>query len=201
MSKKKFLTRPLRTFKFFQKFLKKLLIWFKWIELHLENSRNNLPCCGIRAKSRNETYHCCPAIELFCFWSHGNLEMWNKYKEHTERLWVLRSISPSRDLMIPIRKVYLTVELIWAKWSLFACSLLFARWLFKSEEIDLPLEARFNSDSCKAFLLAFCLSNRIFNSDGLEWLGLEDRKSSASWSDFFLQRLFLIKGRWFITFF
>jgi len=106
----------------------------------------------------------------------------------------------SRVFMFPIRKNYLTIELIWAECSLFACSLLLARWLFKSVEIDLPLEARFNSELCKAFLFCLCLSNRIFNSDGLEWLGLEVKKSSALWSEFFLQRLFLIRGRWFITF-
>ena len=90
--------------------------------------------------------------------------------------------------------------MIWAECSLFSCSFLFARWIFNTEEIDLPLQARFNSDLCKAFLLAFCLSSRVFNSTGLDWLGLEDKKSSALWSEFFLQRLFLIKGRWFITF-
>ena len=103
-------------------------------------------------------------------------------------------------MIINIRKIYLIIEDIWAEWSLFACSLLFARWLFNSEEIELPLEARFNSDWCNAFLFAFFLSNRIFNSDGLVWLGLEDKNSSASCSEFFLQRPFLIKGRWFITF-
>ena len=75
-----------------------------------------------------------------------------------------------------------------------------AKWLFKLEELVLHLEARFNSDWCIAFLLAFCLSSRIFNSVGIEWLGLEDKNNSALWSEFFLQRLFLIKGRWFITF-
>ena len=113
--------------------------------------------------------------------------------------WTICPIPLLRGLMSPIRKVYLIIEVIWAECSLFACSLLFARWLFNSEEMDRPLAARFNSDSCKAFLLAFCFSNRIFNSEGLEWLGLEDKKSSALCSEFFLQRLFLIKGRWFIT--
>ena len=90
--------------------------------------------------------------------------------------------------------------MIWAECSLFSWSLFFAKWLFSWEEIDLALQARFNSDWCIAFLLAFCLSNRIFNSVGLEWLGLEDKNNSALWSEFFLQMLFLIKGRWFITF-
>ena len=103
-------------------------------------------------------------------------------------------------LIIDIRKDYFISEVIWAECNLFACSLLFAKWIFNSEELELPLEARFNSDWCNAFLLAFFLSKRIFNSDELEWLGLEDKKSSALWSEFFLQRLFLIKGRWFITF-
>ena len=99
-----------------------------------------------------------------------------------------------------ISRVYLVIEVIWAECSLLACSLLLARWLFNSEEIDLPFEARFNSDVCIAFFLACCLSKRLFSSEGLEWLGLEDKNSSALWSEFFLQRLFFIKGRWFITF-
>ena len=107
----------------------------------------------------------------------------------------------SRKLILSIRKIYLIIEVICAKWSLFSCSLFFAKWLFNWEELELPLAARFNSDWCIAFLLAFCLSNRIFNSVGLEWLGLEDKNNSALWSEFFLQRFFLIKGRWFITFF
>ena len=90
--------------------------------------------------------------------------------------------------------------MICAEWSLFSCSRFFAKWLFNWEELDLLLEARFNSDWCIAFLLDFCLSNRIFNSVGFEWLGLEDKNNSALWSEFFLQILFLIKGRWFITF-
>ena len=90
--------------------------------------------------------------------------------------------------------------MICAEWSLFSCSRFFAKWLFSWDELELPLEARFNSDWCIAFLLAFCLSNLIFNSVGLEWLGLEDKNNSALWSEFFLQILFLIKGRWFITF-
>ncbi len=90
--------------------------------------------------------------------------------------------------------------MIWVECSLFSWSLFFAKWLFNWEEKDLPLEARFNSDWCIAFLLSFCLSNRIFNSVELEWLGLEDKNNSALWSEFFLQMLFLIKGRWFITF-
>jgi hypothetical protein len=97
--------------------------------------------------------------------------------------WTICPIPLLRGLMSSIRKVYLIIEVIWAECSLFACSLLFARWLFNSEEIDRPLAARFNSDSCNAFLLAFCLSSRIFNSDGLDWLGLEDKKISALWSE------------------
>ena len=90
--------------------------------------------------------------------------------------------------------------MICAEWSRFSCSRFFAKWLFSWEELELALEARFNSDWCIAFLLDFCLSNRIFNSVGLEWHGLEDKNNSALWSEFFLQMLFLIKGRWFITF-
>ena len=90
--------------------------------------------------------------------------------------------------------------MIWAESSLFSCSLFWAKWLFSWKEIDLPLEARFNSDWCISFLWAFCLSNRIFNSIGLVWLGLEERNNSALWSEFFLQMLFLIKRSWFITF-
>ena len=102
--------------------------------------------------------------------------------------------------MISIRKVYLIIEVMCAEWSFFICSFLFAKWLFNREELELLLAARFNSDWCNAFLLAFCLSKRIFNSAGLDWLGLDARNNSALWSEFFLQRLFLIKGRWFITF-
>ena len=83
---------------------------------------------------------------------------------------------------------------------IFFHALFFARWLFKFVELELHLEARFNSDWCVALFLVFCLRNRIFNSLGLEWLGLEDKNNSALWSEFFLQRFFLIKGRWFITF-
>ena len=39
----------------------------------------------------------------------------------------------------------------------------------------------------------------MFSSVELELLGLEDKKSSASWSEFFLRRFFLIKGRWFMA--
>ena len=184
---------------FFQKSLKKLLIRFKWIELHLKNSRNDLSCCCVRTKSCNEANHCRPAIELFCFRSHNRCEIWNKYKEKAEGSWSFSVFSLSRELMPLISRVYLVIEVIWAKCSLLACSLLLARWLFNSEEIDLPLEARFNSETCITFFLACCLSKRLFSSEGLEWLGLEDKNSSALWSEFFLQRLFLIKGRWFIT--
>ena len=72
---KKFLTRPLRTFRSFQKALKKLLIRLKWIELHLKNSRDNLSSCGISAESCNKAKHRGPTIELFCFRSHVNLEI------------------------------------------------------------------------------------------------------------------------------
>ena len=102
--------------------------------------------------------------------------------------------------MLSIRKVYLIIEVICAECSFFICSLLFARWIFNKEALELLLVARFNSDRCKAFLLAFCLSSRIFNSVGLELLGLDAKNNSALWIEFFLQRLFLIKGRWFITF-
>ena len=178
-----------------------MLIGFKWIDHHLKNARNDLTSCGIRSKSCNETNHCCPTIKLFCFRSHKNqLKIWSKYKDPDKRLRVSSQFCLSRELMLDIREFYLIIELIWAECNLFACSLLFAKWLFKSEEIELPLEARLNSDWCNAFLLAFFSSKRIFNSDELEWLGLEDKKSSALWSEFFLQRPFLIKGRWFITF-
>ncbi len=73
--KKKFLTRPLRTFRFFKKALKKLLIGLKWIELHLKNSRDNLASCGISAESCNKAEHRRPTIELFCFRSHVNFEI------------------------------------------------------------------------------------------------------------------------------
>ena len=95
---------------------------------------------------------------------------------------------------------HLFIEISWAKWSLFSCSRFFAKWMFSCDELEVPFEARFNSDWCIAFLLDFCLRYRIFNSFGLEWLGLEDKNNSALWSEFFLQMLFLIKGRWFITF-
>jgi len=90
--------------------------------------------------------------------------------------------------------------MICAECNLCSRSFFLAKWLFKLEELVLHLEARFNSDWCIAFLFAFCLSSRIFNSVELEWLGLEDRNNSALWREAFLQRLFLIKGRWFITF-
>ena len=109
---KKFLTRPLRTFRFFQKVLKKLLIGFKWIDLHLENPRDDLTCSGIRTKSCNETNHCCPAIELFCFRSHKYLEILNKYKVASRKMRELDSFSLSRELIFPIRRVYLIVEII-----------------------------------------------------------------------------------------
>ncbi len=90
--------------------------------------------------------------------------------------------------------------MICAECNLSSRSFFLAKWLFKLEELVLHLEARFNSDWCIAFLFAFCSSSRIFNSVEFEWLGLEDRNNSALWSELFLQRLFLIKGRWFITF-
>ena len=97
-------------------------------------------------------------------------------------------------------KNHLFIEISWAEWSLFSCSRFFAKWLFSFIELVVPLEARFNSDWCIAFLLYFCLRYRIFNSFGLEWVGLEDKNNSALRSEFFLEMLFLIKGRWFITF-
>ena len=81
-----------------------------------------------------------------------------------------------------------------------ACSLFLAKWLLRVEALDKSLDARFNSDWWIAFLLAFSLENRLFNSAGLELHGLEDINNSAARSEFFLQRLFLIKGRWFIAF-
>jgi len=76
-----------------------------------------------------------------------------------------------------------------------ACSLFLAKWLLRMEALEKSLEARFNSDWCIAFLLAFALENLLFNSAGLELHGLDERKSSAARSEFFLQRLFLIRGR------
>ena len=73
------------------------------------------------------------------------------------------------------KKFYLTMEAICAKWSLLACSLLLARWLLRIEPLDKSLDARFNSDWCIAFLLAFALENLLFNSAGLELHGLEDK--------------------------
>ena len=46
-----------------------------------------------------------------------------------------------------------------------------------------------------AFFLAFSLENLLFNSAGLELQGLDEIKSSAARSEFFLQRLFLMRGR------
>tara|TARA_Y100001968_G_scaffold160729_1_gene146998 strand:- start:492 stop:686 length:195 start_codon:yes stop_codon:yes gene_type:complete len=63
------------------------------------------------------------------------------------------------------------------------------------EAHDKSLEARFNSAWCIAFFLAFSLENLLFNSAGLELQGLDDKKSSAARREFFLQRLFLIRGR------
>ena len=104
------------------------------------------------------------------------------------------------SLNLKEKRNQLVIEIIWAECSLFSWSLFWAKWLFSLEEIDLPLEARCNSDWCITFILTFCLSNRIFNSIGLVWLGLEERNNSALWSEFFLQMLFLIKRSWFITF-
>ena len=97
-------------------------------------------------------------------------------------------------------KNYFTIEAICAEWSLLACSLFLAKWLLRMEALDKSLDARFNSDWCIAFLLAFSFENLLFKSAGLELHGLDDKKSSAALSEFFLQRLFLIKGRWFIAF-
>ena len=115
-------------------------------------------------------------------------------------LWVFTCGFWLWELMLLIRKVYLIIEMICAECNLCSRSFFLAKWLFKLEELVLHLEARFNSDWCIAFLFAFCSSSRIFNSVELEWLGLEDRNNSALWSEVFLQRLFLIKGRWFIKF-
>ena len=114
-------------------------------------------------------------------------------------MWVFTCVFWSWELILLIRKGYLIIEIICAECNLSSRSFFLAKWLFKLEELVLHLEARFNSDGC-IFLFAFCLSSRIFNSVELEWLGLEDRNNSALWSEVFLRRLFLIKGRWFITF-
>ena len=113
---------------------------------------------------------------------------------------VFQALFRSRELIRSIRKFYLIIEVICAKCSFLFRSFRLAKWLFNRDALELLLAARFNSDWCNAFLLAFCLSKWIFNSAGLEWLGLDAKNSSALWSEFFLQRLFLIKGRWFITF-
>ena len=123
-----------------------------------------------------------------------------KSKEKLEIPWVFARGIWLWDLMLLIRKVYLMIEIICAECNLSSRSLFLAIWLFKLEELVLNLEARFNSDWCIAILFDFCLSSRIFNSVELEWLGLEDRNNSALWSKVFLQRLFLIKGRWFNMF-
>ena len=180
--------------------MKKLLVWFKWIELHLENARNDLTCCCICTKGCNKAKHRCPTIKLLCFRGHGKNEIWIKYKEELAIPWVFTHGIRLWELIVTIRKVYLIIEMICAECNLSSRSFFLAKWLFKLEELVLHLEARFNSDWCIAFLFAFCSSSRIFNSVELEWLGLEDRNNSALWSEVFLQRLFLIKGRWFITF-
>ena len=148
--KKKFLTRPLRTFRLFQKILKKLFVGLKWIEFHLKNSRNDLTCCGIRTKSGNETNHCGPTVVLFCFRSHGK-KIWSKYKEESATLWVFTHVFWLWELMLLIRKDYLIIEMICAECNLFSCSFL-SKWLFKWEELVMPLEAKFDSDWCIAFL-------------------------------------------------
>ena len=178
-----------------------MLIWFEWIELHLKNSRNDLTSCGVRSKSRNETNHCCPAVKLFRFRCHNScFKTWSKYKENWMSPRELIPLLRLWKLILSIKKAYLIIDLICAEWSFFSCSFLFAKWLFNIEDLELLFTAIFNSDWCNAFLLAFCLSKRIFNSVELEWLGLDAKNNSALWSEFFLQRLFLIKGRWFITF-
>ena len=103
-------------------------------------------------------------------------------------------------LIYDISITYLSIEVICAEYNLCSCSLFLAKWVFSFAELELLFEARFNSEGCIASLLVFCLRNLIFNSVELEWLGLEDKNNSALWSEFFLQRLFLIKGRWFIAF-
>ena len=122
-----------------------------------------------------------------------------KYKLNIKKIFLCRESFPAAiqliELILFISKSYLIIEIICAACSLCECSLLLAKWLFSFEELDLPLEARFSSDWCIAFFLAFCLSNRIFNSVEFEKLGLEDKNNLALWSEFFLQRSFLIKGR------
>ena len=127
-------------------------------------------------------------------------QIWSKYKGQSVMSWVFTHVFWLWELILLIRKGYLIIEMICAERNLFSCSFFLAKWLFKLKELVLHFEARFNSDWCIAFLFAFCSSSRIFNSVELEWLGLEDRNNSALWSEVFLQRLFLIKGRWFITF-
>ena len=115
-------------------------------------------------------------------------------------MWVFAHFIWLWDFIEFIRRSYLSIEAICAECNLFSCIFFLAKWLFRFVELVDPFEARFISEWCVAFLLALCLSNRIFNSVELEWLGLEEKNKSALWSKFFLQRLFLIKGRWFITF-
>ena len=171
-----------------------------FVKVDLENSRNNLTCSSVCTKGCNEAKHCCPTVKLFCFRRHGISEIWNKYKENCLTPWVFAHHLWLWKLIVFISKTYLSIEIICAECNLFSCSLFLARWLFRFEELVLLLEVRLKSAWCIAFLLAFCLSNRIFNSVALEWLGLEEKNNSALCIEFFLQRLFRIKGRWFITF-
>ena len=123
------------------------------------------------------------------------IEICSKYKENIHTSWVFTHSLWLYNKSLAIRKTYLINDVICAECNLFSCSLFFAKWLFNFVELELHLEARFNSDWCIALSLVFCLRNRIFSSLGLEWLGLEDKNNSALWSEFFLQRVFLIKGR------
>ena len=170
------------------------------VVIGLENSRNDLTCSCIGTKCSYEAKHCRPTVKLFCFRRHSNLEIWNEYKEYFRPLWVFAPSLWLLDLILLISKAYLIIEAICAECNLFSCSLFLAKCLFRCMELELTFELRFNSDWCIAFLLAFCLSNRIFNSVELEWLGLEEKNNSALCSEFFLQIFFLIKTSWFITF-
>ena len=136
-----------------------------------------------------------PTVKIPASGSMVVFEICIQYKELIKSAWVFTHSSRLWELILFIIKAYLLIEAICAECNLFSCSLFFARWLFNCVELELHLAARFNSDWCIASFLVFCLRNRIFNSVGLEWLGLEDKNNSALWSEFFLQRFFLIKGR------
>jgi len=139
--------------------------------LNLEDSRDYLSCCCICAKGCNEAKHCSPTVKLFCFRSHGKNEIWIKYKEELAIPWVFTHGIRLWELIVPIRKVYLIIEIICAECNLSSRSFFLAKWLFKLEELVLHLEARFNSDWCIAFLFDFWLTKYLIrlNLNDLVW--------------------------------